>query len=244
MYPLPRSDWLQSIPPLAAPRVNLLQHQSHLCQPCAHRGLSAHQGSSPSFWAWRVPAFSITSLSSQVTRSVLLTPAPSSFPERDTHFASVSSPLVASWKDQKAREWDLGPVWCKDGVCVLCPSPQSAVLLVWAWSWLDPQGTDCCVLGPHTVGLLWGLLASCSIYQTFNLTALPSSPEMMGDPGVRCSSAHISSQLPWVGSPIPPWGCDQEVIMGHISCRQWMLISMKTSLFTSQLDYKILYPAF
>ena len=45
----------------------------------------------------------------------------------------------------------------------------------------------------HMAGLLWGLLASCFIYQTFSLMTLPSSPEMMGGSlGVRRSSVHTS----------------------------------------------------
>lgn len=84
----------------------------------------------------------------------------------------------------------------------------------------------------HTVGLLWGLLASCSIYQTFNLTALPSSPEMM-DASWQSDAPACTHFFPTTlgGEPYPTMRLRPRGYHGVISCRHWMLISMKNLSF-------------
>ena len=87
--------------------------------------------------------------------------------------------------------------WQEWGVCILCLSTQNAVLPVWAWVWLDPQGTECCVLYPH--GRLALGAAAFLLHQPdlLSLTPLPLSLEMMnGSRGVRCSSLHALPQNP------------------------------------------------
>lgn len=84
----------------------------------------------------------------------------------------------------------------------------------------------------HMAGLLWGLLASCSIYQTFSLMALPSSPEMMG--GSLESDAPGCTHLfptPLGGKPYPTMRSWPRGHHGVIPCRHWMLISMKILSF-------------
>ena len=183
-------------PPLAAPRVNFLQPKPHLVSLVLTTSLCSSRIKSQLVSLMRT-VFSITSLFSQVTRSVQITLAAPHLQAH--HFISLSLTSGGVVKGSESQGGDWGPVWCKDGVRVLCLSPQRAVLPVWAWVWLDPKEQGALSL-IHMAGLLWGLLPSCSIHQTFSIDRPASLP---WDDGW---SLEVSSSLHMPLPNSPGWG--------------------------------------